>query len=78
MLPMLSVEYNNNYHHADEMYIIISIIWQVGIFIIFQKCTPMLIAVVYGHEEVVLELLSNGADLNILSDVSGGLSVLLV
>ena len=38
--------------------------------IIFQNCTPLLIAVVHGHEQVVVELLRKGAKPDIMSDVS--------
>ena len=44
--------------------------WKINLWIIFQHCTPLFMAVLYGHEDVVVELLDNGADPNISSDVS--------
>ena len=42
----------------------------LNLWIIFQKCTPLFMAVMYGHVDVVVELLYNGADPNMMSDVS--------
>ena len=55
---------NNNY------YVNITIVRShIATGVLLQGCTPLHIAVLHGHEQVALELLSKKADLNTANEV---------